>query len=90
MVAGSKRVGMEDFLLDKVIGRGSFGKVYMVTHKETGKRYAMKALRKDVVRQENMVAHTKSEKEILQKMEHPFIVGLHFAFQTADKVGLES
>ena len=88
MVAGSKRVGMEDFLLDKVIGRGSFGKVYMVTHKETGKRYAMKALRKDVVRQENMVAHTKSEKEILQKMEHPFIVGLHFAFQTADKLYL--
>jgi len=33
-----------------------------------------------------VVTHTKDEKSILQKISHPFIVQLHFAFQTKDKL----
>jgi serine/threonine protein kinase len=33
----------------KVIGQGSFGKVFMVIHNQTGNIYAMKSIRKDVV-----------------------------------------
>lgn len=42
-------ITLDDFQIKKVIGQGSFGKVYMVAHKTTGKTYAMKSIRKDVV-----------------------------------------
>ena len=37
---------LSDFKLVKVVGRGSFGKVFLVEHKKTGKTYAMKSLNK--------------------------------------------
>ena len=40
---------LDDFSVKKIIGQGSFGKVYMVVHKQTGTTYAMKSIRKDVV-----------------------------------------
>jgi protein-serine/threonine kinase len=40
---------LDDFTIRKVIGRGTFGKVYLVTNNDTGKTYAMKAQRKDVI-----------------------------------------
>jgi len=86
---GSKKsVSLDDFELLCVIGRGSFGKVMKVRHKETRHVYAMKVLRKDMIVKENMVSHTKSEKQILQDMRHPFIVGLKYAFQTDEKLYL--
>ena len=40
---------MDDFTIMKVIGRGSYGKVYQVTHKASGHVYAMKAMRKELI-----------------------------------------
>jgi serine/threonine protein kinase len=40
-------VSKDDFFIMKVIGRGGFGKVYMVKKRTTGKVYAMKVLSKD-------------------------------------------
>lgn len=42
-----KKISKEDFILLKVIGRGSFGKVYLVRKVDTGIAYAMKILKKD-------------------------------------------
>jgi tRNA A-37 threonylcarbamoyl transferase component Bud32 len=81
-------VGLNDFDLLCVVGRGSFGKVMKVRKKGTGEIYAMKVLRKEVIVRENMVGHTKAEKQILQEIDHPFIVKLHFAFQTEEKLYL--
>jgi len=39
----------EDFELISIIGRGTFGKVYLVRNKKQDKYYAMKVIRKDVV-----------------------------------------
>lgn len=47
--AGDKKVGLQDFLIKKVIGRGSFGKVFLVEKKGSKQVYAMKSLRKDVI-----------------------------------------
>ena len=57
-----------------------------VREKESGEIYAMKALRKDAIIARKQVAHTKAEKSILQKIKHPFIVNLNYAFQTEDKL----
>jgi serine/threonine protein kinase len=80
------KVGKEDFELLTVVGRGSFGKVMQVRHKKTNKVYAMKVMRKDAIIAKNQVAHTIDEKHVLQKIQHPFIVNLHYAFQTNDKL----
>jgi len=80
------KVTADDFQLLKVIGKGSFGKVMQVKKKDTGKIYAMKVLQKEAIINRNQVIHTRSEKSILQQVQHPFIVGLHYAFQTRDKL----
>jgi len=81
-----KKVTKDDFELLTVIGKGSFGKVMQVKKKDDGKIYAMKVLRKEAIIQRKQVAHTKAEKTILQKLQHPFIVKLNYAFQTKDKL----
>eukprot|EP01130_Rhizamoeba_saxonica_P001414 TRINITY_DN11274_c0_g1_i1.p1 TRINITY_DN11274_c0_g1~~TRINITY_DN11274_c0_g1_i1.p1 ORF type:complete len:445 (-),score=109.91 TRINITY_DN11274_c0_g1_i1:51-1385(-) len=82
----NEKVGKEDFELLKVIGRGSFGKVMLVRHLQTQKVFAMKVMRKDAIIAKNQVTHTNDEKHILQKIAHPFIVHLAYAFQTKDKL----
>lgn len=44
-----KTVQLKDFQIKSVIGRGSFGKVFLVQKIQDGKVYAMKSLRKDVI-----------------------------------------
>jgi len=40
---------LEDFKILKMIGKGTFGKVFLVEHQQTGKLYAMKCIRKDII-----------------------------------------
>lgn len=82
----SSGVTKDDFELMTVIGKGSFGKVMQVKKKDTGAIYAMKVLRKEAIIARKQVAHTRAEKSILEKIQHPFIVKLHYAFQTRDKL----
>jgi serine/threonine protein kinase len=42
-------VSLNDFEIKKVIGRGSFGKVFLVQKIGDNEVYAMKSLRKDVI-----------------------------------------
>lgn len=69
-------VTKDDFTIMKVIGRGSYGKVYQVTHNATGQIYAMKAMRKDLIIQTDQVAGIKVERKILEKFDHPFVMKL--------------
>jgi serum/glucocorticoid-regulated kinase 2 len=70
----------------KVIGRGSFGKVCLVQYKQTGEYYAMKSLKKDVLLDQDQVESTILEKKILQSLDHPFLVGMIFCFQTEERI----
>lgn len=70
----------------KVIGRGSFGKVTQVRERATGKIYAMKVLQKKNIIKRNQVEHTRTERNVLGYVRHPFIVGLNYAFETVDKL----
>ncbi|XP_011496245.1 PREDICTED: ribosomal protein S6 kinase 2 beta [Ceratosolen solmsi marchali] len=78
------------FELLKVLGQGSFGKVFLVRKtlgKDSGTLYAMKVLRKATLKVRDRV-RTKMERNILVDVEHPFIVRLHYAFQTEGKLYL--
>jgi len=81
-----KEVKLEDFQMIKVIGRGSYGKVCLVEFKPNGELYAMKSLKKDILIDQEQIESTLLEKKILESMDHPFIVGLIFCFQTEDRL----
>ena len=69
-----------DFEILKVIGRGAFGKVYLVQKKDTKEVFAMKSLRKDVILEYDQVESTRLEKDILLQADHPFLVGMSYVF----------
>jgi len=57
-----------------------------VRRKDNGKIYAMKVLDKKHILEHNEVEHTLAEKNILQRINHPFLVNLNYSFQTEDKL----
>lgn len=81
-----KKVDLKDFVIKSVIGKGSFGKVFLVQKVQDGKVYAMKSLRKDVIIDYDQIESTMLEKEILLKADHPFLVGMEYVFQTDTKI----
>ncbi|GMF44175.1 unnamed protein product [Phytophthora fragariaefolia] len=84
--SGNQSVTLQDFKMIQVIGRGSFGKVVLVGHKTTKKLYAMKILSKENIVKRKQVEHTRTERRVLGCTRYPFIVGLHYAFQTAQRL----
>ncbi|CAL8095777.1 unnamed protein product [Calicophoron daubneyi] len=81
----NNRVSSENFKIQRVIGKGGYGKVFLVQKvdgMDKGKLYAMKVLKKArLVCNEKDKAHTVSERNILEMLRHPFLVKLHYAFQ---------
>ena len=63
---------MNDFEYIKVLGRGSFGKVLLAEHKHSGQVFAVKALKKQVVCEDDDVECVLNEKKVLA-LEHPFL-----------------
>uniref|UniRef100_A0AAQ4QJP9 non-specific serine/threonine protein kinase n=1 Tax=Gasterosteus aculeatus aculeatus TaxID=481459 RepID=A0AAQ4QJP9_GASAC len=87
---GSEKADPRQFELRKVLGQGSFGKVFLVrkvTGPDAGQLYAMKVLKKATLKVRDRV-RTKMERDILVEVNHPFIVKLHYAFQTEGKLYL--
>ncbi|CDW83270.1 protein kinase domain containing protein [Stylonychia lemnae] len=76
-----QETSLDDFTVKKVIGQGSFGKVFMVIHNSSGNIYAMKSIRKDVVIDSEQLENLRLEKHIMLCVEHPFIISMEYVFQ---------
>ena len=88
-----EKVGICDFELLKVLGSGAYGKVFLVRKKngkDRRKLYAMKVLKKaSIVQKQKTLEHTKTERKVLESIRSsPFLVSLHYAFQTDSKLFL--
>jgi serine/threonine kinase 38 len=68
----------------KIIGRGAFGEVHVCREIKTGKIYAVKKIKKDVLLKKNQVIHIRSEQQIMSKIKSPWIVDLKASFQEDD------
>eukprot|EP00036_Acanthoecidae_sp_10tr_P011457 CAMPEP_0182926216 /NCGR_PEP_ID=MMETSP0105_2-20130417/11229_1 /TAXON_ID=81532 ORGANISM="Acanthoeca-like sp., Strain 10tr" /NCGR_SAMPLE_ID=MMETSP0105_2 /ASSEMBLY_ACC=CAM_ASM_000205 /LENGTH=511 /DNA_ID=CAMNT_0025064097 /DNA_START=109 /DNA_END=1644 /DNA_ORIENTATION=+ len=75
------RLGNQDFVPIKTIGRGAFGEVKLVQKKDNGKIYAMKILRKADMLEKDQVAHVKAERDILVEADCTWVVRMHYSFQ---------
>jgi len=73
-------VTLADFDIKGVIGRGTFGKVFLAELKKTKTLYAIKSLRKDILVEAGQVENVKLEKDILLAANHPFLAGMEFVF----------
>lgn len=89
---GVTKIGPGDFEILRMVGKGSFGKVFQVRMKGYGGEgdgiLAMKVMRKDTVIKNKHVDYMRAERDILTKVEHPFIVQLRYSFQTKSKLYL--
>ncbi|CAI9114796.1 OLC1v1015598C1 [Oldenlandia corymbosa var. corymbosa] len=81
-VSNLKAIGIEDFEVLKMVGQGAFGKVYQVRKIGSSEIFAMKVMRKDKIVEKNQAEYIIAEREILTKVDHPFIVQLRYSFQT--------
>uniref|UniRef100_A0A665V8N9 non-specific serine/threonine protein kinase n=1 Tax=Echeneis naucrates TaxID=173247 RepID=A0A665V8N9_ECHNA len=87
---GCEKADPSQFQLLKVLGQGSYGKVFLVRKirgLDRGQLYAMKVLKKATLKVRDRM-RSKMERDILAEVNHPFIVKLHYAFQTEGKLYL--
>ena len=87
-LAHPDHVSIEHFSLLKVLGRGSFGKVMLVRKLDDGKLFAMKSLQKRKIFKLKQFEHVLTERSVALNIQHPFLVNLCYAFQTAEKLYL--
>ena len=80
------RTTIKDFSSLKVLGTGTYGKVMLVRHRKSEKLYAMKVLKKAMIRAKKQVEHTKTERRVLELIKHPFIVRMKYAFADREKL----
>uniref|UniRef100_A0A673U323 Protein kinase C n=1 Tax=Suricata suricatta TaxID=37032 RepID=A0A673U323_SURSU len=81
------KLKIEDFILHKMLGKGSFGKVFLAEFKKTNQFFAIKALKKDVVLMDDDVECTMVEKRVLSlAWEHPFLTHMFCTFQTKENL----
>ena len=69
-------IQLHDLEKIEILGTGTFGKVYLVRHINNLRYFAMKILKKSTVVRLKQVQHIYNERDILLKVEFPFIVNL--------------
>ena len=70
-----------DFKIIKELGSGSFGRVYLVTHKQTKVQYAIKAIDKRDKSNQEEKPYFRREVEVMYKIHHPNVVKLYGHFE---------
>ncbi|KAF7647773.1 hypothetical protein LDENG_00166950, partial [Lucifuga dentata] len=71
-----------DFEMTKLISNGAYGAVYLVRHKETKQRFAMKKINKQNLILRNQIQQAFVERDILTFAENPFVVSMYCSFET--------
>ncbi|KAI0398508.1 putative serine/threonine kinase [Xylariaceae sp. FL0594] len=74
----------ENYQTVKIIGKGAFGEVKLVTKKSDGVVYAMKSLVKTEMFKKDQLAHVRAERDILAESDSPWVVKLYTTFQDAN------
>ena len=85
---GNSHINEKDFTPIKLIGKGSYGNVFLVRYQKNNHIYAMKVLSKSLLRQQSQETNTKAERNLMVQIHSPFIVNIKYAFQNDSKLYL--
>ena len=83
-----EKIDRNSFNIISLIGAGAYSKVWEVKWKKTDMVFAMKEMSKARIIDKKFVKAVISERDILSKINHPFIINLHFSFQDSNKLYL--
>nr|AML76691.1 putative LOV domain-containing protein [Philoxerus vermicularis] len=81
-------IGLKHFKPVRPLGAGDTGSVHLVELCETGEYFAMKSMDKNAMLNRNKVHRACAEREILDKLDHPFLPALYASFQTKTHICL--
>lgn len=86
------KISLADFEVITAIGKGGMGSVFLVKHKESGEKLAMKVLPRHVVEESNKSMRRALDERLVLEMltDQPFIIQLKFAFQTSKNLYMVS
>ncbi|XP_039322517.1 microtubule-associated serine/threonine-protein kinase 3 isoform X3 [Saimiri boliviensis] len=83
LVGQSRRKPCEsDFETIKLISNGAYGAVYLVRHRDTRQRFAIKKINKQNLMLRNQIQQVFVERDILTFAENPFVVSMFCSFET--------
>ena len=82
-----KKMSIKDFVLEYVIGKGAFGKVWK-GHDKRNKIYAIKQMKKYKIVEKKSVQSVMNEKKLLSLLKNPFLVNMHHSFQNEENLFL--
>jgi protein-serine/threonine kinase len=82
----NESVSEKDFRRIKFLGDGSMGDVYLVNKRGTKELYAMKVINKDKIVSGKKLQRIRTEREILSKINHPFIVSMHYDWADSEAI----
>ena len=77
---------IKDFELVKPIGKGAYGRVFLVRRKATGDLFALKVIKKQETVHKNQQKNVKMERDIMANVSNPFVVRLFYTFQNNDNL----
>lgn len=75
-----------DFVFGKILGEGSYSTVVLAREKATQQFFAIKVLNKRHIIKEKKIKYVNVEKDVLNKLNHPFIIKLYYTFQDQDSL----
>lgn len=71
-----------DFDIIKLVSNGAYGAVFLVRHRETRRRFALKKLNKSNLMLRNQIDQVYAERDILTFTDNPFVVSFFGSFET--------
>lgn len=77
------KYSLGDFVIQRTLGTGSFGRVHLVRSVHNGRFYAIKVLKKARIVKMKQVEHTNDERRMLKIVDHPFLIRMWGTFQDA-------
>ena len=81
-----EKATIENFKIIKILGRGEYGKIFLVRFNNTKQYYAMKSIKKEYLVDKNEITTILVKKQIIQNLKFQFLIGCKACFQTDERI----
>ncbi|CAJ0587043.1 unnamed protein product, partial [Mesorhabditis spiculigera] len=78
----NKAPSEDDYETIRLVSNGAYGAVYLVRHRETRQRFALKKMNKQTLMMRNQIDQVFAERDILTMADNPFVVSFYGSFET--------